>query len=637
MPQDWIALIALALYCLAFAAGSRLLWKGAFSFSFALLTLVTLSSTLGLFGIPSVHWLQPLILGIAAIGLFQSATFFKKLNLKPAKNHLSGLILVIIAGYGVWFWMGILSPLVSLPSYHDGIAHTLFFTRILETGLPLVTRIPMLFQEALGPGQMSYYPAGTHVIVASFSWFLVQLGVEPTSLLKSFLVLANAAIPLLAYATITRAFVGIPKWIPLLIAWVMISYYPLPIWATDQGGFSRILAYAITIPAILMLLTKPSNHMRAVLIAVGAPGTFLIHPGAFVLFGVAVAASIGADLKKMTRKEWTQTLIGALGGAVLLAFFILESQRNVLSTALDHEGKQLAFSISTAWSRIGNLTHFTFTDFFQPKPFPSIKSALWLVGAASLIPVTRRFATPMAFRTFALAMPVVGIIFLMFVFFSSPLIRTAGLIFYHLEARVSETLFILQALLAGAGAWTISQFFAKRRNFTQAAAAGLIIWAMIQHVPRVHAIEDHFNFWFREYQSPMHAEFAPLITFLKEKTEKDAVLIYPQFEMDIVPAATGRRGIFTYGECPSALTTENCNARKALSAEALKTLRERMLDPTPNLPCAEPLLVFGTPTYIISKATADVAPVGDRICRDLELLQAPAGFRVGRTLSTPRR
>ncbi len=239
------------------------------------------------------------------------------------------LVLILAIAWSAGLWMDVYQDHIAFPSAHDGIAHTNYYLRVLEYGVPTLGRVPLEFPQVFGPDLLRFYPTGTHAFIAISSGFWGQLGlVSQAGILKAWFTLAMAAAPWLLVWFVRRVVPAIPWWIAVAVGLLAIPGFRFPIEAAHEGGASRLFAHVLLIPLYAEAVTGRFCSSMAWR-AAAAPilcVTFLMHPSAFVTLAALLAY---AELTTAPA-SWTDRLrrLLILGFAVaisgLLIFALLQ-------------------------------------------------------------------------------------------------------------------------------------------------------------------------------------------------------------------------------------------------------------------------------------------------------------------------
>jgi hypothetical protein len=166
--------------------------------AYAALGLVALVVAVMLAGARGIPVAQAVFLAVAFWGLAtatrRAPRAWKWPQCASSADLSRAALFAAAACWSVWFWAGVFQDHVGLSVAHDGIAHTAWYLRILESGVPTLGRVPIGFREVFGEQMVEFYPTGTHALVAISSGFWGQWGViSHAGILKAWFTLAMAA------------------------------------------------------------------------------------------------------------------------------------------------------------------------------------------------------------------------------------------------------------------------------------------------------------------------------------------------------------------------------------------------------------------------------------------------------------
>jgi len=505
---------------------------------------------------PAVFILLPLLWALILWGVFKSW-----------KRGRPGVWLAL--GLGVYFlvqWAWFFRDWVGLPSHHDGIVHATFVMRILETGIANTARIPLQFSDVFGAQSLQFYPVGTHSLLAGLIAPWVWLGwLDVATALQGAQIFACAAAPLLLFYTLRRIFPG--KWLGCagFVSFLMMSQSIFPMWSVTQGGMMRVLALGLTLPVVAETLVDNSLFRRwgwslgPLLFA-----AFFLHPSAALFLGSAVV--LGAVMGWW--RAWSFSQLGGVlflvaGGGGLVAWILASQPAVALDANLSEFGKALPLSFGSWLERMGSVFAFTLKDPYKWVQTGflrrlELKEILFGLGIVLWLSDFWSKRLPRNVRLYPVCMVAFSWLLLSLAFVPWTPARLIGMLFYHIDYRVAELMYLASAIILF---WGV-QFVVKSERWGSKVFVLLLAIALLGQVPRVTHMNGELQFFFAKYGSFSKEKFAPLASFIREHTPQNALLVYPRDTADILPAMTGRQGLFAYGECPGGGDSENCRRRE---------------------------------------------------------------------------
>lgn len=633
LAQDFFFGLLVVIQLWLFKAGIELLWlrfnKASLPklapVSFASAALVVLCGTFALlaqFGLPSVWVLSGGMLLLQGVGAFRlwslrkGARNFFAID-KPFKIAFVTFTFVV----GI-FWVHILRDLPALPSHHDGAAHIAFFLQMLSSGTPLLTLTENAFAKEFGSSTMAFYPSGVHFIVAAFEGLFVKMGVMTAAqALKGWLLVLCAAFGPFAFWACKRLFPERPLWSHLVVALLAATSFRFPVWGIDSGGFSRVGAQVLILPLVIGILDgdilASRSWARRLLLTFGFLGAFLMHPTALGFFSLTVAFGIlvsfymkRAESKERIFKEILDLAIPTALGLAFLLFILYNS--NSFST-IDQGNlnyRNLPFNAENFFGRFIEVFTTINQDFAYKAYFPvnTAKILGWLGVAALFFPRLMTSDRP-KFRAFVLWIVAVFLVISILIFSPVRPLFLIGELYYNKLSRLVESGSIGTLLLWGLGMGALLKGMRVVKGVSlhplwkvlcMTASVSLAAFFIFDVRSMARNNKSHLFHYFEYYGSPLRSTSENLANFIREKTPKDSVLLYPAFLGDSLESRTGRSGFFMYLECPVFdYHTENCTKRLEFYHAFDIEMREVIAHPTPLTPCLKALSIFHRPTFVL--------------------------------------
>jgi hypothetical protein len=500
-------------------------------------------------GIASLKVLALWVLATQLWGIYS----FRKWRKKFPVNSV-----LLMAGLSCLFWMVLFRETLALPSFHDGIAHGVFYQRALQQGFSDASSFSMGFGDAFGFSPMRYYPMGTSFLLAVFTVPWIWLGV-PASLglkvgLLASLTALGAAIPFWVKRVAPSSGKGI-EWACFLLFLPLLLF---PARAATEGGVSRLLGYALVQPLLLWLAhwgssASPSLREKTLLIAVAVLWVplFQIHPTliyALVAMSLSPLFSLGA--LSVRRREVLYGLVGALlGGLSLLVFVRLHQGDSVILNA----------PLVSPFSEKG----FIASVFRFPFLLWDDHYSLWflelvlILGVLPFWKATSRIPYFRACLLVSFASIAAGFIPSRWTFLF------ASLVHQHFF-RLAE---FVWPLCLGVGACGLLRLvgIVQKGKVLRVFVGVLCLLAVADTVNRVVRLRRFVREQAIAHHTPEHARFDGVIHAVLEKVPKESLLIGAPGSIDILESITGRKVLFQYHECPGAQDEKiNCKARVLL-------------------------------------------------------------------------
>ena len=628
---DWLSLIIVLAGVCAFIAGLDDVWRRAQRAmaghtqragmaetrapllalelgAYGVLALVGLAVLVMLAGGRGIPVAQAAFLPIAGWGLVVLARRAKQpwrwFTSASGDEILRAAAFVAAGIWSIWFWSDLFRDHVALPVMHDGIAHTTYYLRILEAGVPTLGRVPIGFADLFGTQTFDFYPTGTHAMMAVTSGFWGQWGiVSHAGILKCWFTLAAAGAPWALYWVARRLMPRMPWGIGLAVIFVAMPGFRYPLEAIHEGGASRLLAHLVMAPIYAdVILGRFAHWRRQPLAAILLGVAFVMHPSAFVTLAALLGyASICAAVSDA---GWRPRVVrlAAVGGALAIAGVIAMGLVRWNGGAVVPRDSARSFSWLALASRLaGGGTTFFDADYGMG----AVKGALIGVGLVAL--VARRRAFGLRWRVVALPfwMVLVAALALTAQMIALPGFRLIGAAFYDETPRVIELLYEVTGLCLAGVAWLGCSLVAGRhpsvgRRTAAAVATVIIIVAALTHqVFSAAWVRDHIRNWDLKNATSRISRLQPLGRWIMDNTEPNAVVFHLPFDAEIWEAWTGRRGTFMYGECHANNAKLPCMRREQLVASRIGVLGTLLAQDPATGRCLAPVDRFRRPAYFL--------------------------------------
>jgi hypothetical protein len=580
--------------------------------------LVLLGAIMGFLGIPMVRTLGVCVLLATIAGAVEGLVLLITHRTESIGSRfigegswILGYVMLFISSLSIFTWL--MWPLVGLPTQHDGIAHTLFFSRILDFGNPILMNIPKNFSDSFGVEYYPYYPTGTHSACAIIFGWLVEMDiVSPPMLLKSALLTSFALLPCFLMQLYRRLKLTDTAVICCLTVLIAMGHYRFPYWSLDSGGFSRIMAQIMCFPILALFFSQAlAPRTKAVALALIIPAAYMLHPSSWyqaVLLGAGY--SVIEVSKILSKKTEGLKYIGAawVTAVSLTLFLFMHSSENKQESLLAISEFSQNFDLTQALSRAREIT----IEFFAEYPSPVWPIKLWalIAGLLALPFLVKRTSAPGLIIYAVYIAPLIS--GLIYAFGSLPFkpLRLLVAIFFNQSGRLGETFYLSQTILYFAGVSGGVLFLAKLSQrlsyLVRARYIGLIIALLIVirvGIGNLVDMDAHLSTWFTQYGSPYKSEYSAIIKEVKSKVDTDSILIYDQFEADIVSLATRHAGLFVYHECPVAGAGENCTHRKLFFANLWNKIEAAKAQDVPGK-CLDDLKQFSKPAYLLLRQSS---------------------------------
>ena len=601
---------------------------------YAALGLVAVSVVLMVAGVRSI---VPVQIAVAAVtvwgalrGVVRAPELWRWANAAALPVLAQRAVLAAAMIWTVVFWSGIFRSHVALPIYHDGIAHTTYYLRILEAGVPTLGRVPIGFGGLFGVQLFPFYPTGTHTLMAVTGGLWGEWGiVSHAGVLKACFTLTLAALPWAMYWFLRNVLPAMPWWAGLAVVLIAIPGFRFPVEAAHEGGASRLIAHLVLIPIYAEAVLgrfDPFGRRAAGGVVLGC--AFLMHPSTFVMlaalmtystvFAAAAERQLGAGARRFGGLALSVAIAGLIIAGVLAWNHAAAEARDV---TLPFSWTALIARWVEGWSTLFNAEYGTAS--LHP----------WLVGFGILVLVVGRRRLGVSGRAAGLPfwMVMMTLLVLAARLIDVAPMRMLGGAFYDEIPRVIEPLFEtiglclaialwgVWKLVAGTGGGLSLSLMSGRARISTVLAAGIVLVALGYQVGRRPWLVRHISYWDRQFQTPRIGNLQDVGTWIVEHSERNAVLFHEPFDSEIWEAWTGRRGIFMYAECLVTNHLVPCAKRKAFVADQIDALRRRMAEPTPDARCLAPVDAFNRPAYFLVPANPSSAR-SIALCRDATLV-----------------
>ncbi len=629
--MDFVLLAACGLVFLQwvlFGLGARQLlhrvWRPAMPVEGALLAVVLVALTV------AVSWLHPKPLWIfqVAVGGIQIMGL-AWLALHPLqvprflRAHLFAVAITVL-NFCFWFWL--LADLDGLPSFHDGIAHTVYYLRMIENGQPLLHLNSVSLTELFGPGTLRFYPGGSHALVAMFDGWIPSRWVTPAQILQAWLLLLTAGVPMLAYAIARALFPGRSLWVYATVLLAAVTYYRFPVWQVPSGGFSRHCALFILFPLLAELVrANPPLGLRRLLWTVGPIATFLLHPGGFGLF---VWTMLWVEwMERPCRKALFIDGVCAALGLVATLWLVRSTGSDSHFTGVipGVAGASWYGQLKTSVLLIASI----FDDFSNAAvaPLSARELLVYIAVAISFLAAGRRLA-PTRIRAYPWFLFGALVCTLAFALLPWGFAQLIPQLFYNHPDRTAEVYYVGMVIV-----WTLAAAFLYEHRATRRgriAIGLLVLLGAIDTAKGLRFFSRHVSEYLAVYHSPQHSTSGDTIRYLRALTQPNAVIIADPFVLDSVEARALRRSLFLYSECPAGSVGPNCEGRTLFLTHLKAAVGDRWTHPIPET-CLSFVTPMGRPFYWLTKRAGAV----DAPCADLRRIATLNGydlFRLGEDL-----
>jgi len=600
--------------------------------SYGALAVVGFSVALMMLGLPSVAIAQGVTVATTAWGGARAVSrvpeAWRWANRAPVVDLVRRITIGAAMGWTVIFWMGVFRAHVALPVYHDGIAHTTYYLRILDAGVPTLGRVPIGFSNLFGLQLFPFYPTGTHTLLAVTAGLWGEWGLAThAGILKACFTLTLAALPWAFYWFVRRLVPTMPWWIALAVALLAIAGFRFPIEAAHEGGASRLIAHLVMLPVYADTLAGKFDALNRRLAAGAVLAlAFLLHPSVCVTLAVLLVYSTLHVLVADTAMRARLVRCGGLAIALAVAGALVAGVLLWNHAEAEARDAVLPFSWGGLFTRWSEGWTALFSAEYGMAPYQP-----WIVGLGLLTIVGRRRILQVSGRV--AGYPFWMALFALFVLatrvVSFPGSRALGGAFWDEAPRVIESQFEAVGLSMAMAIWGVWHLAVGRRltkvgeghrasRMGTAFALVVVIIALGYQVSRRSWLVAHIGHWDRQFRTSRVANLQELGAWIMRSTPADALLFHEPFDAEIWEAWTGRRGIFMYAECPVINDLIPCRRRRAFVADEIDVLRRRLATPEPADRCLSPVDAFGRPAYFLLPVQTSMRPTV--LCRDAVLV-----------------
>jgi hypothetical protein len=516
--------------------------------------------------------------------------------------------------YTIGFWIDIFRDHVALPSARDGVAHTMYYMRILQSGDPTLGRVPLSLGDIFGTQLISFYPTGSHALFAIVGGLWDRFGViSHAGVVKACFTLTVAALPWALAWFVRRLLPSLPWWMALALGLVAIPGFRFPVEAAHEGGASRLVAHLVLIPIYADVLTRRFRGWTWVVwfgLVLGV--AFLMHPSGFV----ALAAILGWAVITAAAETpaGASRFVPLAGGAVAaivggtLALGLLKWNSGVAEPRPPLE--PLALRSLAAWMWI------TLKTLLDPEYGLSTYKG-WLLAAGLTLLVTQRRRLGLSWRValFPLWMAFIVIVVLVASLSSAPGMALVSGAFWSETPRMVELLYESIGLAMAVAAWWLWRAI-RRPSLASGCAVLIVAGAFASQAMRGGWVHRHMLAFDQTFHTPAIGSITALGQWVQNRTPADALLVSDLQHNEIWEAWTGRAQPVIYSECTRA---PDCPAREDLGRDRLTALRARMVLPLPDRRCLTELDRFTRPVYFIIPSVF-VSPAPTMLCKDARYL-----------------
>jgi hypothetical protein len=655
MPIDlvWILVLLLQFFFFSIGVGTLLSpWMGKnryellpFFFSLGALLNTAIVSLLACIPVASVPMGSALVFALELLGVLAWARHRPAL---PSWHTRFPYLFLFLGPLYVWWvsWEG--TP--AIISFNDGTAHMGYLARIIESGNPLLPFIPRPFAAQFGGSPIPFYPTGTHALIAMFQgWWIQAEWLTQAQALRSWMVVTHALLPLWVVWIVQFLFPGRSRWLSLGVGMLSFTYWLYPVWAANSGGYSRAVGQFLVLPLAAWTLSKGlslegkkrNGWMHALLIP-GCLGAFSFHASSFALFALITGTVfLMQSFFYWKDKAWVLRNVCQYGCAVgaglgVLGLFL---QRTGSINTIDMASREMTRWAPFTWSgfisRLGEVVH----EFFHAgysAPFGwAIYQWVLLIG---LVMVALPLVGVRAFRSAQAELrrvsPVLfyvlvtcGIVSVLATTYFSPLYAfyRVGLLFLQTSGRLAEMQYLFAIVLwvqGGMGLGALYAYLKRKGSLLSHVLVGVgVVLMLVEFRVAVKSQIRHLRAYRDIYHTQTYEATEGLMAYIRTHTEKDSLFLQAPFVADSLESRTGRKGLFTYGECPGLGSADPvCEKRKIFSNEIHAELKTRLQVPDATQDCFLSLASFSQPLYWITQESefpSEHGPKSAVVCKNL--------------------
>jgi len=607
-------------------------------FSFGVVVMGTISAILGVFEWPALWIIAPICLVLQLFGIWfiiKERHEIYSFILRGKRHWLAFILLFFIS---VQYWHHTLRDVPGMTSYHDGIAHMTFFSRILDSGNPLLSLNKYSLSELFGETNYLFYQTGTHTVVGLFHGLFIKLRwLFAAQAIKTWLIFFLGCLGPMIYWVSFMIFPGRHSFLYFLIGLVGVSNFFFPGWQVDYGGFSLIGAQLIILPLLTGMVfgyqKLQSTRYVNILLIPTLPFSFLLHPSIFTIF-VVIQISVLLHALIVSRKDFgkIKNILFRYGflffiGAILLYVIVMVTKSNNIGSSVK-----------------GLLPYYTDFKFFKPfERFYSLflgmkKEVIYSGKNISGLNLTTRqvllyFGLISLFVSIIFPIlriknyrkvdpPVHNVIisFFLLSFFILSLyyvpyqpVYRLGYLFLHKVSRYLPTTLFIVILLRTLGAILIyeiivklSEYFSKSRNITYVLPVSftfIFMFVFLDMKASMRSLRAHLYRYIEVYKTHTRIESQGMVDYIIDHTKPETLVVYAPSIGDSIEARSGRKGLFAHLECPvfrHEKQKKHCDNRSNLYDQTSEELVRYIEKPIQSEECFAHLKHINRPVVFIT-------------------------------------
>lgn len=598
---------------------------------------VFLMHLLDLLGLPGVLVFGVLFFGLQIIGIHYFIRCRRSILDSFLKIPLRNQILVMgsLGLLGTMIWMYVLSDVAGLTSAHDGMAHTNFFMRLLESNYSLLIKSHLPLAEDFGHQSIAYYPSGCHAVIAALHGWIVKSGIlSGAEILKAWLVVFSVLPAIFAMYVARQLFTNI-HW-PLLggIGLIALSWGGFPGTLVDSGGFSRLITFVIVMPGVFYALQFSQNRWyRHALSLVAIGGGFAMHPGPAGLLAFSLPFAALFQQKSDLR------ILDRIKDVLLVALFMIIGSGVVLyivfSSGSDESIDQIKLT-GTWWSRVEWRWRNYYRGILGEDPATSFlgfnaRILASYFGLMAALGYVRKWKIPLPVQLFPFMTVIAALFYLGAGVSEYRFLRLLGTFYYANSYRFREASYLGQAILWCFGTMTVASIittliaklsgsrFIRQLTVVLLVTIGLIY--VIDTAQRSIVFTKEY-IWSQNirYETPRYSLTEDMAKLIRRQTESNAVIVTPGLMFDGIEARTGRYSLMVFLQCYLIENAPACLGRQEIiekSEKELALLKEKGQAMVKS-PCFGHLGKFSRPVYMLSRQIVRVDP--GQVCKNSELI-----------------
>lgn len=590
-------------------------------FSVGILSLITLAGLLTEWRFPGVFVAEVVFWAVVIVGVRPALQGVIRISWKSSTQ-----VLMLATGvFYTLFWLFQFKDNVSLPSYHDGVAHLSWLVDVHRTGFVYLSKVPVHFEKEFGRFLNPFYPTGMQGLMASVSGLWLRLGILPTTVLKAWLILTHTGLLLILIWALQRHWPNIPKYMLAVVALIACTAFRVPMDASTEGGLARLLAMAVVFPFCFYAATQDRFSLRQ-LALIGLGGffaAFLLHPSAFWVFALTLGFAAGFEWKRQGFK-WSKDVLyfgcACLTGAAMLGWLLFANRSS--TTPLLIEQKYIGLS-----GLIDKLSYFfqiLLAGTYAPR---GVIRPLFHVGLVGVWWLAKQRALSVRVLMYHLMLLLFALLVMVSDVYRIPGSSIIGGAFYYEPARTACLLYL-----------TVWIFVLASLPVFELAAKKVFSWIRIKNANSLVATAGPWIFvglaltfqvanWFstprvmREFdtafRTPKWKNLGDLAKFIEGNTPANALIVAAPFDADVLGPLTGRQSLFIYGDFVPGRDA-NAIARVNWFREKEKLINSLLSAPNNRTDCDSRTVVapFNRPVVFILKDVQSVN--GSEICKGLK-------------------